>query len=183
MRIGLIYLGCFKNQVDAEKILFKLEQSGFEICTNLSLCEIIIINTCGFIESAKQEAINTILEVCELKKSSSHLNKVIVTGCLAQRYKKEILKNIPEVDIVLGIGANEDIVALIKKSLQTNKKIESFPTINKFSMEGDRIIDSSVPFAYVKIADGCNNCCSFCAIPLIRGPFKSRKKEDILNEI
>lgn len=183
MKIGLISLGCFKNQVDAEKILFKLKQSGFEICTNLSLCEIIIINTCGFIESAKQEAINTILEICELKKSYSSLKKVIVTGCLAQRYKTEILKNIPEVDVVLGIGANENIVALIKESLQTDKKIENFPTINKFSMEGDRIIDSSAPFAYVKIADGCNNRCSYCAIPLIRGPFKSRKKEDILNEI
>lgn len=183
MKIGLISLGCFKNQVDAEKILFKLKQSGFEICTNLSLCEIIIINTCGFIESAKQEAINTILEVCELKNSSSCLKKVIVTGCLAQRYKTEILKNIPEIDIVLGIGANENIVDLIKKSIQTDEKIEAFPEINNFSMEGGRVINSSVPFAYVKIADGCNNRCSYCAIPLIRGSFKSRKKEDILNEI
>ncbi len=183
MKIGLISLGCFKNQVDAEKILFKLKQSGFEICTNLSLCEIIIINTCGFIESAKQEAINIILEVCELKNSSSYLKKVIVTGCLAQRYKTEILKNIPEIDIVLGIGANENIVDLINKSLQMDEKFESFPEINNFSMEGGRIINSSVPFAYVKIADGCNNRCSYCAIPLIRGPFKSRKKEDILNEI
>lgn len=183
MKVGLISLGCFKNQVDAEKMLFKLKQSGFEICTNLSLCEIIIINTCGFIESAKQEAINTILEVCELKKLSSHLNKIIVTGCLAQRYKTEILKNITEVDVVLGIGANENIVALIKESIQTGKKIESFPAINKFSMEGGRVTDPGAPSAYVKIADGCNNRCSYCAIPLIRGPFKSRKKEDILNEI
>lgn len=121
-----------------------------------------------------------------VKKKSKNLKKVVVTGCLAQRYKKEILKNIPEVDIVLGIGANKSIAKILKSSFTSEIKIESFPAISEFSMEGGRSnksINPISPFAYVKIADGCDNRCSYCAIPLIRGSFRSRKQENILNEV
>ncbi|MDR2817537.1 MAG: 30S ribosomal protein S12 methylthiotransferase RimO [Oscillospiraceae bacterium] len=182
MKIGLVSLGCAKNQVDAEKMLGSLERAGYEFCSDPGLCDFIVVNTCGFIESAKQESINNILEMCALKGGNNKLKKVIVTGCLAQRYGKEIKANIPEVDVVLGLGANQRIAELIKSSLDHDEGLELFGSPNNFNMEGARYRIFDSPSAHVKVADGCSNRCSYCAIPLLRGSFRSRKQEDILAE-
>jgi len=179
-RIGMVSLGCSKNQVDAEKMLYKLKKSGFEIIEDAGLAEIVIINTCGFIQSAKEEAIETILEFCTLKKEG-RIKKVVITGCLSERYREEVRELIPEADAVIGIGCNEDIVDVIN-SVIVGEVVERFPDKEKLSMEGGRLISTLPFFAYLKIAEGCDNRCSYCAIPLIRGKFRSRKIEDIIEE-
>ncbi len=179
-RIGMVSLGCSKNQVDAEKMLYKLKSSGFEIIEDAGLADIVIINTCGFIQSAKEEAIETILEFCTLKKEG-RIKKVVITGCLSERYQGEVRELIPEADAVIGIGCNEDIVDVINSVLKDDI-VECFPDKEKLSMEGGRLISTLPFFAYLKIAEGCDNRCSYCAIPLIRGKFRSRKIEDILEE-
>jgi len=176
MKIGFISLGCSKNLVDTEMLIGLFEKNKYKIVNNPSEAEAIIINTCGFIESAKQEAIDTIFEMLEYKKQNCKY--VIVMGCLVQRYKKELEKEIPEVDLFISIDEYDMIWEKINK-LINEKKLEN--TSNKLEYL-DRKITTGKNFAYLKIAEGCSNKCTYCAIPYIRGPFKSRKMEDILEE-
>lgn len=179
-KIGLISLGCPKNQVDAEMMLARLAEAGFEITNNPEGADIVIVNTCGFIEDAKKEAIENILDMIAIK-NEGKLKHIIVAGCLAERYKEEVAKEFPEVDAVLGIGATGDIVSLCKKVLE-NDVFCTFPSKEKLAMDGARILTTPSHWAYLKIADGCSNRCSYCAIPEIRGEYRSRRMEYILDE-
>lgn len=180
LKVSMVLLGCSKNQVDGEILLNLVKLGGFEIVPDAYLADVVIINTCGFIEAAKQESIDQILEFCELKKSGK-VKCIIVTGCLAQRYKGEILKEIPELDAVLGIGSNMEIVDVINKAV-SGVKVESFKDRYNIPLDGDRILTNIPYFAYIKIAEGCSNGCTYCSIPLIRGKFRSRKLENIISE-
>lgn len=175
----MVSLGCPKNQVDAEHMLYNLREEGFEIIADAALAQVVIINTCGFIESAKQEAIDTILEFCTLK-NEGRLQGVVVTGCLAERYRDEILKEIPEVDAVLGLGANELLGETIKK-VMAGEKVNMYGDKYSLIIDSRRII-STETYAYLKIAEGCDNHCTYCAIPYIRGKYRSRKMEGIIDE-
>ncbi len=179
-KVGMISLGCPKNQVDGEIILSKFQDAGFEIANTIENSDVMIINTCGFIEDAKTEAIETILEVAQYKEAGL-TSAIVVTGCLAERYQDEILKEMPEVDAVVGIGANSDIVKIAQKALFWIKS-SSFP--KKFYLPNNDKLLQSTPnhWAYLKIAEGCDNKCAYCAIPGIRGQFRSRKIESIINE-
>ena len=179
-KIGMISLGCPKNQVDAEMMLSTLCEESFEITGEVEGADVVIINTCGFIGDAKKEAIDTILEVCQLKDEGS-VGAVVVTGCLAQRYKDEIMKEIPEVDAVIGIGANADI-ASVCRDVMKSKKVNLFPPKLSLPLEGGRVLTTPSHYAYLKIAEGCSNCCTYCAIPKIRGKFRSREMENIIAE-
>ncbi len=180
-RVGMVSLGCAKNQVDAERMLFMLKQEGFEIVADAALADVVIVNTCGFIESAKQEAIDTILEFCTLKQEG-RIKAVICTGCLAERYRDEVLKEIPELDAVIGIGRNSDIVSIIRDLYSGEGGITAFGEKEALDIEGGRIISTQPFYAYLKIAEGCDNFCTFCAIPSIRGRFRSRPIENIIEE-
>lgn len=180
-RVGMVSLGCAKNQVDAERMLFKLKEAGFEIVADAALSDVVIVNTCGFIESAKQEAIDTILEFCTLKQEG-RIKAVICTGCLAERYREEVMKEIPELDAVVGIGSNSDIVEIIRDIFAGQGAVQSFGEKEALDIEGERLISTEPFYAYLKIAEGCDNCCTYCAIPSIRGHFRSRKLEDITAE-
>ncbi len=180
IRVGMVSLGCPKNQVDAEHMLYNLREEDFEIITDAALADVVVVNTCGFIESAKQEAIETILEFCTLKEEG-RIKAVIVTGCLAERYREEIKKEMPEVDAVIGIGSNELLGTVIKKVLSGEGNICTFGDKYSLIIGGRRII-STENYAYLKIAEGCDNCCTYCAIPSIRGRFRSRKLESVLDE-
>ena len=179
-KVGIISLGCAKNRVDAEMLLYRIRNAGYKLCEDVAMADVAIINTCGFIESAKQESIEEILELSELKKEGK-IKAIIVTGCLAERYKEEVMKEIPEADAVVGIGANDDIVKIIDKVLQ-GKKQQCFPDKLLLPLEGGRIQSTPYYYAYLKIAEGCDNHCTYCAIPMIRGKFRSRKMEDIIAE-
>ena len=179
-KVAMIGLGCPKNQVDAEIMLSKLADSGYELTAELEDADLVIINTCGFIEDAKKEAIDCILEACELK-NDGNLKGVIVTGCLAERYKEEITNEIPEVDACVGIGANSRIDEICKTVLNGEKFCE-FPEKFCLPLDGDRLLTTPSHYAYLKIAEGCSNHCTYCAIPEIRGKFRSRKFENIINE-
>lgn len=179
-KIGMISLGCPKNQVDAEVMLAKLEQEGFEIVNDAIGADAVIVNTCGFIEDAKKEAIENILEMAQLKEDGD-IKKIIVTGCLAERYKQEVMDEIPEIDAIIGIGANGDIVQVCKDALEGNR-ISKFPPNEQLALNGQRLLTTPQYWAYLKIAEGCSNCCTYCAIPQIRGPFRSRTIEDIVEE-
>lgn len=179
IKVGMISLGCPKNQVDAEILLSNLSEGGFEIVGDIE-ADIVIINTCGFIGDAKKEAIDTILEVCQLKDEGT-VGAVVVTGCLAQRYKDEIMKEIPEVDAVVGIGGNKDIVSICLEVMK-RKKVNHFPDKLCLPLDGGRLLTTPPHYAYIKIAEGCSNCCTYCAIPKIRGKFRSRKMESIIEE-
>ncbi|MBE6716994.1 MAG: 30S ribosomal protein S12 methylthiotransferase RimO [Ruminococcaceae bacterium] len=179
-KIGFISLGCPKNQVDSELMLSKLDNAGFEIIDTAFGADVVIINTCGFIEAAKQEAIDNILEMVQLKEDGE-LGKIIVIGCLAERYRDEILNEIPEVDAVGGLGINGDIVDFVNEVLKGSTS-SSYPEKEKLPLCGQRILTTPSHWAYLKISDGCSNCCTYCAIPSIRGPFRSRTKEDIILE-
>lgn len=178
--VGMVSLGCSKNQVDAEKMLAELQANGFAITGNQWDANAVIINTCGFIEDAKREAIENILEVVAQKKEG-RLKAVIVTGCLAERYRDQIQEEIPEVDVVVGIGANGNIAQIVKDALLGNPK-NAYGEKTDFSLEGERILTTPFYTAYLKIAEGCDNCCTYCAIPKIRGHFRSRRMEDIVAE-
>ena len=177
---GMISLGCSKNQVDAERLLAVLAREGYEICSDMTECDAVIVNTCGFIEDAKKESIDTILECCAAK-GEGRLKCVAVTGCLAERYRAELASEIPEVDVVLGLGGNRRIGEAIREAVKGNHFIE-YGEKESLSMEGERILANEPWFAYVKVAEGCDNRCSYCAIPLIRGRFRSRPMENILEE-
>lgn len=179
-KVSVVSLGCPKNQVDAECILSYLTEGGFEITPVEAEADAIIINTCGFIADAKAEAIENILE-CSKYKNEGNLKALIVTGCLAERYKDDITAEIPEVDLVVGIGSNKDIARLTKEAIE-GKAQNAYGDKACLDMNAKRIL-GGVPFtAYIKIADGCDNCCTYCAIPNIRGRFRSRKIEDIVAE-
>lgn len=179
-KVGMISLGCPKNQVDGEALLAKLKKAGYEIVNNIEDSDVMIINTCGFIEQAKKEAIDTILEVAEYK-NAGLISAIVVTGCLAERYQDEIIKEMPEVDAVLGIGANSDIVKACDKAL-CGIVTTSFPNKCYLSINDERIISTPSHWAYLKIAEGCDNRCSYCAIPGIRGGFRSRTIESCVDE-
>lgn len=179
-KVGMISLGCPKNQVDGEALLAKLKKAGYEIVNNIEDSDVMIINTCGFIEQAKREAIDTILEVAEYK-NAGLISAIVVTGCLAERYQDEIIKEMPEVDAVLGIGANSDIVKTCDKAL-CGIVTTSFPNKCYLSINDERVISTPSHWAYLKIAEGCDNRCSYCAIPGIRGGFRSRTIESCVDE-
>lgn len=181
IKFGMVSLGCPKNQVDAELMLGRLcNDPQYELTNDVELADVVIINTCGFIESAKREAIETIFEFINLREQGV-IKAVIATGCLVERYKDEILKEIPELDGVVGIGKNEEIAQIVNK-VMGGKQCAVFGDKLSLCMDGDRILTTPEYSAYLRIADGCSNCCSYCAIPLIRGPFRSRKMEDIFLE-
>ena len=180
IKVGMVSLGCSKNQVDAEIMLSLLCEGGYELCADPALCQVVIVNTCGFIEDAKRESIETVLEFCQLKKEG-HLKAVVVTGCLAERYKDDMAAQIPEADVILGIGRNSDIVAAVNRALHGERVVESGPKAD-LPLEGSRVLTTPDYFAYLKIAEGCDNRCTYCAIPLIRGGFRSRPMEAIEEE-
>ena len=179
-KIAMIGLGCPKNQIDAEVILSTLVKGGFELTGEIDDADLVIVNTCGFIDDAKKEAIDTILSVCEMK-SQGVIKGVVVTGCLAERYQEEIMNEIPEVDACVGIGANKDIAEICKKVLQ-GEKVSAFPSKYDLPLDGDRVLTTPSHYAYLKIAEGCSNCCTYCAIPKIRGKFRSRSMESVILE-
>lgn len=179
-KIGMVSLGCPKNQVDAERMLADLKLTGFEITNEEEKAEVIIVNTCGFIESAKTEAIENIIEVAQYKESGA-LKALVVTGCLAERYREQILSEIPEVDAVVGIGCNGNIVDLVNEALR-GEKVSAFDDKKNLKLSGDRILTTPSYTAYLKVAEGCNNRCSYCAIPDIRGNFRSLPIEDCVAE-
>lgn len=179
-KIGMVSLGCPKNQVDAEMMLYTLREAGFELSQDPALSEVVIINTCGFIESAKQEAIEETMEYITLKKEG-RIKKIILTGCLAERYRTEIREEMPEVDAVVGIGSNKDIVSIVNEVLH-DKKCCRFGEKCDLPLEGGRILSTLPFYAYLKIAEGCDNRCSYCAIPDIRGKFRSRPMENLIEE-
>jgi len=167
-KIGIITLGCSKNTVDSERLINQLKLNDFTISAEPEKADIVIINTCGFIEAAKEESINTILSAVELK-NAGKLKKVVVTGCLSQRYKEELIKEIPEVDVFFGTEDYEGIIKNLGGSL-------------KYKLLGERELSTPKHYAYLKISEGCDNPCSFCAIPLIRGKHKSGTIESLLEE-
>lgn len=167
-KIGVITLGCSKNTVDSERLINQLKLNKFDIAGNPEKSDTIIINTCGFIEAAKEESINTILSAVELKKAGK-LKKVIVTGCLSQRYKEDLIKEIPEVDVFFGTEDYEGILENLGGNL-------------KYELLGERALSTPKHYAYLKISEGCDNPCSFCAIPVIRGMHKSRSVESLIEE-
>ncbi len=178
--VGMISLGCPKNQVDAELMLDKLARAGFAISGDIEGCDAVIVNTCGFIEAAKVEAIENILDMAEYKKSGD-IQKLIVTGCLSERYQYDIRKEMPEVDAVVGIGENANIVQIVDEVLGGDL-VEAFSDKELLPLTGGRILTTPDYWAYLKIGDGCSNNCAFCAIPEIRGRFRSRTIEDIVDE-
>ncbi|MDF1493523.1 30S ribosomal protein S12 methylthiotransferase RimO [Caproiciproducens sp. CPB-2] len=178
--VGLVSLGCAKNQVDGEMMMAALQKAGYEIRDAAALADAAIVNTCGFIDAAKKESIEEILELARLK-AEGKIRAIVVTGCMAERYREEILKELPEVDAVAGIGADSDIAAVIEKALD-GVKVESFPEKTLLPLSGERRLSTPGYFAYLKIAEGCDNRCAYCAIPFIRGPYRSRTEEDIVSE-
>lgn len=180
MKLAVISLGCPKNQVDADVMCRALLERGHITTADLSEADVILVNTCGFIESAKQEAIDTILEACSYKGQNPAL-KVVVTGCLAQRYQHEIVKEIPEVDAVVGLGSNAAICSILER-LTGTEPVESYGAKESLPLGGARVISTPRHYAYIKIAEGCSNRCSYCAIPLIRGPLRSRTVPDVVAE-
>lgn len=179
-KVGMISLGCPKNQVDGEALLAKLAQAGYQIVNEIENSDVMIVNTCGFIEDAKREAIDAILEVAQYKEAGL-ISAIVVTGCLAERYQDEILKEMPEVDAVIGIGANSDIVKVCDKAL-SGIKTSNFPNKCYLPLDGERMLSTPPHWAYLKIAEGCDNRCAYCAIPGIRGDFRSRTIESVVDE-
>lgn len=179
-KVGMISLGCSKNQVDGEVLLATLQGEGFTICNDLAAVDAVIVNTCGFVESAKKESIDEILNMVDLKQNGS-LKAIVVTGCLAERYQAEIQKELPEVDAVVGIGANPRIAEIVSQAL-AGKQTTLFPPKLDLPISGKRIQSTPKHYAYLKVAEGCDNCCSYCAIPLIRGKFRSRPMESVVAE-
>ncbi len=180
IKVGMVSLGCSKNLVDSERMLFKLRKSGYQLVTEPGLADVAVVNTCGFIQSAKEEAIETILELAALKADGT-LKKIIITGCLTERYKEEAAELFPEADAVIGIGCNKDIVDILDEVL-ADQRVVKFPPKLDAELTGERIISTLPFFSYLKIAEGCSNCCTYCAIPMIRGKYRSVPMEDVLAE-
>ena len=176
----MVSLGCSKNLVDSERMLYKLKKHGYKFVTEPGLADIAVVNTCGFIQSAKEEAIETILELGKLKEDGT-LRKIVITGCLTERYREEAAELFPEADAVIGIGNNKDIVDVLDHVLANERYINFAPKLEA-ELTGERIISTLPFFSYLKIAEGCSNCCAYCAIPQIRGKFRSVPMEDVLSE-
>ena len=179
-KVAFISLGCSKNLVDTEVMLHNLYKDGFEVTFEPEEAEIVIINTCGFIESAKQEAIDNIIDANELK-TWGKCKHLIATGCLVERYREEVMKELPELDAIIGVGSLEDIGEACRAVLR-GEKYTSFKDKNTSPLGGGRILTTAPHTAYLKIAEGCDNRCTYCAIPLIRGKLRSRTVEDIVHE-
>ncbi len=179
-KVCMVSLGCPKNQVDAEAMLYSLKLAGFQIGVQEAEADVIIINTCGFIEDAKAEAIENILEAAQYKADGS-CKALIVTGCLAERYKDDVTEEIPEVDVCVGIGSNRDIAEIVKKAINGNMK-NSFGDKNLLPLNSERVLGGQPFSTYLKISDGCDNCCTYCAIPQIRGRMRSRSIEECVAE-
>ena len=180
MNVGLVSLGCTKNQVDSEMILGVFKAQGFNIVNEVELADIIVVNTCGFIQSAKEEAIETILDMADYKEEG-RCKALIVTGCLAKRYKQDIIETLPEVDLVIGVDEYNKLPQILSNFFSQNELFNQKKFTHNLDYL-DRVISSTYPLAYIRISDGCDNKCSYCAIPLIRGAFVSRQMEDILKE-
>ena len=180
-RIGFISLGCAKNQVDCERMMYRVQEAGHEVTMDPAGCDVVVINTCGFIDSAKSEAIDNILQTAQLK-DAGLVGKILVTGCLSQRYQHEILEQMPEVDGVLGTGSYHRIVPVIEAMLTDDVEVALFDSIDEPELETGRVMTTPEYFAYIKIAEGCDNRCSYCVIPSLRGKFRSRSMDDVLYE-
>ena len=180
-RIGFISLGCAKNQVDCERMMYRVQEAGHEVTMDPAGCDVVVINTCGFIDSAKSEAIDNILQTAQLKEAGM-VGKILVTGCLSQRYQNEILEQLPEVDGVLGTGSYHRIVPVIEAMLSEDVEVALFDSIDEPELETGRVMTTPEYFAYIKIAEGCDNRCSYCVIPSLRGKFRSRTMDNVLYE-
>jgi len=182
IKVGFVSLGCPKNQLDTEVMLAHIAQAGYTITPEESEADVVIVNTCAFIESAKQEAIDNILDVAWLKENAN-LKALIVTGCLPERYREELLTEMPEIDAVLGVGSIHHITEAIEAALaKAEKKYARFDDKEKLALGGDRVVTTGDAYAYLKISEGCSNRCAYCAIPYIRGNMRSRTVEDIVAE-
>ena len=180
IKVGMVSLGCSKNLVDSERMLYKLKSHGYKLVTEPGLADVAVVNTCGFIKAAKEGAIDTILELGKLKEEGT-LKKIIITGCLVERYKEEAAEQFPEADAVIGIGDTRDIVDVLDHVLANERIVHFAPKLDA-ELSGDRIISTLPFFTYLKVAEGCSNCCTYCAIPMIRGKFRSVPMEDVLKE-
>lgn len=180
MRVGFISLGCAKNQVDCEQMMFRMREAGHEILADPDGADLVIINTCGFIDAAKSEAIDHIIAMGELKKAG-RIGKILVTGCLAQRYQEEILNEMPEVDGVLGTGSYYDVASAARQVME-GRTVSEFGDIDAPVPETGRILTTPAHFAYLKIAEGCSNRCAYCVIPQLRGRYRSRPMAEVLSE-
>ena len=178
--IGFISLGCAKNQVDCERMMYRVQEAGFDVQADVVGSDVVVINTCGFIDSAKTEAIDAILRMGVLKQEGL-IGKILVTGCLSQRYQQEILEQLPEVDGILGTGSYTEIVPAIK-ALLADQQVNRFDSIDTPEVETGRIVTTPEHYAFIKIAEGCDNRCSYCIIPYLRGKYRSRQMDDILYE-
>ena len=178
--IGFISLGCAKNQVDCERMMYRVQEAGHTVSAQIVDCDVVVINTCGFIDSAKSEAIDHILMAGALK-AEGKIGKLLVTGCLSQRYQEEIMREMPEVDGVLGTGSYAEIVPAIEALLE-GKTVSQFDSIDTPEEESSRILTTPAHYAYIKIAEGCDNHCSYCVIPSLRGKYRSRQLDDVLYE-
>ena len=178
--IGFISLGCAKNQVDCERMMFRVQEAGHTVQADIPGSDVVVINTCGFIDSAKSEAIDYILQTAALK-AEGQVGKILVTGCLSQRYQGDILEEMPEVDGVLGTGSYTKIVPAIEQLLSGHKVVD-FGSIDAPEQEVGRVVTTPEHFSYIKIAEGCNNRCAFCIIPYLRGRYRSRQLDDVLYE-
>ena len=179
--VGVVSLGCDKNRVDTEHMLTKFTEAGYGFTSDASKAEIIIVNTCGFIASARKESMDTVFEMAEYKKLGS-CKKLVVTGCMPQKWLKEMRKDLPEVDVFVGVNQYDDIVTIIEKSYKNDEKIIEVNEFFKHSNVKNRVTTTPKHYAYLKIADGCDNFCTFCTIPFIRGRYRSRSMQDILEE-
>lgn len=178
--IGFISLGCAKNQVDCERMMYRVQEAGHTVKPDIVGSDVVVINTCGFIDSAKSEAIDHILMAADLKKQGL-VGKILVTGCLSQRYQDEIITEMPEVDGILGTGSYTEIVPAIEKLLEEDT-VSDFASIDAPEQETGRIVTTPEHYAYIKIAEGCDNRCSYCIIPYLRGRYRSRQLDDVLYE-
>ncbi len=178
--IGFISLGCAKNQVDCERMMYRVQEAGHNVQADVVGADVVVINTCGFIDSAKSEAIDHILQMGQLK-NENLIGKILVTGCLSQRYQKQIIEEMPEVDGVLGTGSYTQIVPAIEKLLE-DAAVEDFGSIDAPEEETGRILTTPEHYAFIKIAEGCDNRCSYCIIPYLRGKYRSRSMDDVLYE-
>ena len=179
-KVGFISLGCAKNQVDCERMMYRVQEAGHSVEEELVGCDVVVINTCGFIDSAASEAIDNILQTARLKEAGM-VGKILVTGCLSQRYQEEILTEMPEVDGILGTGSYTEIVPAVEALLEDNQVVD-FGDIDAPEEETGRILSTPEHYAYLKIAEGCDNKCAYCVIPSLRGKFRSRQLDDVLYE-
>ena len=178
--IGFISLGCAKNQVDCERMMYRVQEAGHTVQPDITGCDVVVINTCGFIDSAKAEAIEHILLSAGLKEDGL-VGKILVTGCLSQRYQQQILEEMPEVDGILGTGSYTEVVPAIEKLLN-GETVQQFDSIDAPEQETGRVLTTPEHYAFIKIAEGCDNRCSYCIIPYLRGKFRSRQMDDVLYE-